>query len=173
MLTGESGAGKTTLLGVIAGLIPLQSGRVEVAGHVLDDSNADAWRARLSVMAQGVHFPDASLRDLFGGADPAKALTEAEASGVVSRLPDGLDTRLGATGAGISGGEARRIALARAIHTGRELLIADEPTADLDPETAARIIAALRRLQARGVTLLIASHDPALIAAMDLRLQLP
>ena len=76
------------------------------------------------------------------------------------------------SGAGVSGGEARRLLLARTIHAGRELLIADEPTADLDPDTAAQIIQSLRALQAQGHTLLIATHDPALIAALDREVRL-
>ncbi len=171
-ISGPSGAGKSTLLGVVAGLVPLAAGRVGVAGQALDDSNADAWRARLAVMPQGMHLPDMRLGDWLGAGDPAPALRLARAEGVVARLPEGLDTRLGETGGGVSGGEARRLSLARAIHSGRELLIADEPTADLDPETAAHVIASLRALQAQGRTLLIASHDPALIAAMDRELRL-
>ena len=171
-ISGSSGAGKTTLLGVVAGLVALQAGRIAVAGQPLDDHNADAWRARLAVMPQGMHLPDMALGDWLGAGDPAPALRLAQAEGVVARLPEGLATRLGETGAGVSGGEARRLLLARAIHSGRELLIADEPTADLDPDTAAHIIASLRALQAQGRTLLIASHDPNLIAAMDREVRL-
>lgn len=171
-ISGASGAGKSTLLGVVSGLVPLQSGRVEVAGQTLGQDNADAWRARLAVMPQGMHLPDMTLADWLGAGDPTPALHLAQAQDVVAHLPDGLNTRLGETGGGVSGGEARRLVLARAIHAGRELLIADEPTADLDPDTAAHVIASLRALQAQGRTLLIASHDPALIAAMDREVRL-
>ena len=171
-VTGESGAGKSTLLGVASGLIPLQGGQVLVAGQPLSDQNADAWRARLAVMPQGLHLPDMTLADWLGAGDPAPALRRAHVEGVVARLPDGLQTRLGETGAGVSGGEARRLLLARTIHAGRELLIADEPTADLDADTAAQIIQSLRELQAQGHTLLIATHDPALIAALDREVRL-
>lgn len=171
-ISGPSGAGKSTLLGVASGLVGLQSGTVQVAGQPLDDSNADAWRARLAVMPQAMHLPDMTLAEWLGAGDPVPALRLAQAESVVANLPQGLQTRLGETGAGVSGGEARRLLLARAIHSGRALLIADEPTADLDPDTAAHIIASLRALQAQGRTLLIASHDPALIAAMDAEVRL-
>lgn len=165
-ITGPSGSGKTTLLAVAAGMLPLHAGEVEVAGTPLTDERADGWRARLAVMQQTVFFPDMTLSDWLGeGAEDAVSLAQAE--GVIAGLPSGLQTRLGENGAGVSGGEARRLSLARAIAADRELLIADEPTADLDDETAARIIAALRGLKARGKTLLVATHDPALIAAMD------
>lgn len=171
-ISGPSGAGKSTLLGVASGLVGLQSGTVQVAGQPLDDANADAWRARLAVMPQAMHLPDMTLAEWLGAGDPVPALRLAQAESVVANLPEGLQTRLGETGAGVSGGEARRLLLARAIHSGRALLIADEPTADLDPDTAAHIIASLRALQAQGRTLLIASHDSALIAAMDAEVRL-
>jgi len=85
---------------------------------------------------------------------------------VVARLPRGLDTRLGETGAGLSGGEARRATIARALFDAPGVVLADEPTADLDPETAAQVIAGLRALSARGASVIVATHDPALVAAM-------
>lgn len=75
-------------------------------------------------------------------------------------LADWLDPRR-------TGGEARRLMLARAVMAGGDLILADEPTADLDDETAARIIAALGRLAAGGRALIVATHDPALAAAMQ------
>ncbi|MBB97583.1 MAG: cysteine ABC transporter permease [Rhodobacteraceae bacterium] len=170
-LTGPSGAGKSTLLAVLAGLTPLASGRLEVCRQALDPDTADGWRGRLAMLPQRVHFGDTTLRafldPLDSGADPGPALALARADGIVARLPDGLDTRLGETGGGVSGGEARRLMMARAVVMGRELLLADEPTADLDPETAALITSALLDLKARGMTLVVATHDPALAAAMD------
>lgn len=170
-LTGPSGAGKTTALHAIAGLVGLAQGQITVCGQPLGDANADAWRARLALMPQRVQFGDAPLarwldpRD--SGADPWPALRLAQADAIVARLPQGLATHLGQAGGGVSGGEARRLMLARAIMAGGDLLLADEPTADLDPATAARIIATLRQLHAQGRALIVATHDPALIAAMD------
>lgn len=170
-VTGPSGAGKSTALAAIAGLVPLASGRIAVAGQTLDSQSADAWRARLSVIPQQPHFPDeplASWLDPEGtGRDPWPALDAAEAREIVERLPDGLATRLGETGGGVSGGEARRLMIARAALDDSDLILADEPTADLDAETAGLIIAALRRLQRQGRTLVVATHDPALAEALD------
>ncbi len=81
-------------------------------------------------------------------------------------MPEGLATRLGETGGSVSGGEARRLMIARAVMMGGDLILADEPTADLDPETAARVIAALLDLNRQGRSLIVATHDPALAAAM-------
>ncbi len=170
-LTGPSGAGKTTALAALAGLVPLSAGRIEVCGTVLDDRSADAWRARTAWVPQQPHFPDENLSawlDTSGvGADPWPALEMAEAAGIVRRLPDGLKTRLGESGGGVSGGEARRLLLARAILTGADLVIADEPTADLDAKTGGRIISTLKKLQDDGRAVIVATHDPALAAAMD------
>ncbi|MGG7565217.1 ATP-binding cassette domain-containing protein [Rhodovulum sp. DZ06] len=170
-LVGPSGAGKSTTLHAVAGLIPLAEGRAEVCGRALDHETADAWRARLSVAPQAPHFGEAALGDWLDmrrtGADPWAALRLARADGVVERLAGGLSARLGETGGGVSGGEARRLMLARAALSGGDLLLADEPTADLDAQTAAQVIAALLALRDRGAALLVATHDPALIAALD------
>ncbi|MFC2968716.1 thiol reductant ABC exporter subunit CydD [Acidimangrovimonas pyrenivorans] len=170
-VTGPSGVGKSTLLAVAAGLARPAEGSVSVAGQPLSDDTADAWRARLAWVGQSPHFLDAPLAanlDLRQtGADPAAAIRAAGASHVVAALPGGLSARLGETGGGISGGEARRLILARALVAAPDLLLADEPTADLDAETAAAVIAALTELKDRGTTLVVATHDPRLAAAMD------
>jgi ATP-binding cassette subfamily C protein CydD len=169
-LTGPSGAGKSTALAAVAGLALLASGRVEVCGRPLTDSVADAWRARLAFVPQRPHFADIALGDWLdpraAGADPRHALEIAGATEIVARLPHGLETRLGESGGGVSGGEARRLLIARAVMMGGDLLLADEPTADLDAETAARVIAALVALNREGRALLVATHDPALIDAL-------
>ncbi|SNS30811.1 ABC transporter ATP-binding protein/permease [Antarctobacter heliothermus] len=172
-LTGPSGAGKSTALAAIAGLVPLASGRIEVCGQPLGADTADAWRARIAMIPQRVHFPDIALCDWLSpqGADPGPALDMAEATGIVAPLPDGLKTRLGETGGGISGGEARRLMVARAILAGGDLILADEPTADLDDVTADRVIAALLRLNADGHTVIVATHDPRLAKAMGRRVE--
>ncbi|MGD9863619.1 MAG: ATP-binding cassette domain-containing protein, partial [Pseudodonghicola sp.] len=131
---------------------------------------ADGWRARVAFVPQSVHVPDLTLRDFLDphgrGADLGAALDKARAGGIVAALPEGLDTRLGETGAGVSGGEARRLLLARAFLSGADVILADEPTADLDQGTAAQIIAALGDLAAEGRTVVVATHDAALAAAM-------
>ena len=176
-LTGPSGAGKSTALAAIAGLVPLAAGRIIVCGQTLDAQIADGWRARMAFVPQRPHFPDTALGawlDPRGtGTDPWEALRLAEADQIVAALPEGLHTRLGESGGGVSGGEARRLMLARAILAGGDLILADEPTADLDAETAARIVATLTRIAASGRALIVATHDPVLAAAMDLRVEIP
>tara|TARA_Y100000815_G_scaffold232876_1_gene223753 strand:- start:1964 stop:3670 length:1707 start_codon:yes stop_codon:yes gene_type:complete len=173
-ITGPSGSGKTTLLALLAGLAEPSDGLIEVAGDRLDDRTADAWRARLTWIGQTPHFSNESLRaNLILSAarrDDARlkdALVQASADGIVSALPRGLDTRLGETGHGVSGGEARRLMVARALYSHADIVLADEPTADLDPETAQAVGEGLLALAARGATLIVATHDVDLAARLD------
>ena len=169
-ISGDSGIGKTTALMALAGLLPLDRGCIEVCGVALDEASADAWRARLAFVPQKAHFADCTLGNWLdpkgSGTDPREALALADAAQIVKRLPGGLSATLGERGGGVSGGEARRLMLARAVLSGGDLILADEPTADLDPETAARIIAALERLRKSGRAIIVATHDPDLAGAM-------
>lgn len=169
-LMGASGAGKTSVLRLIAGLIAPVSGKVMVAGQLLDTKSSDAWRARIGWMPQAPHFLNASLRHnvtLGRATDPTQALELAAVGDVVAALPQGLNTRLGETGGGLSGGEARRITLARAIVGAPDVILADEPTADLDAATAAAVTRGLLAQADRGATLIVATHDSNLAAKMD------
>jgi ATP-binding cassette subfamily C protein CydD len=169
-IVGASGAGKTSALRLMAGLELPQRGAVVVAGQVLTADGADGWRARLGWMPQAPHFLAGSLRKnltLGRSGELAEALDLAAIGAVVQALPQGLFTRLGETGAGLSGGEGRRITLARAVFGQPDLLLADEPTADLDPETARSVTEGLLAQAAQGVTLVVATHDMALAARMD------
>ncbi|PTQ75549.1 thiol reductant ABC exporter subunit CydD [Celeribacter persicus] len=168
-LSGPSGAGKTTLLRLIAGLEKPASGQITVAGQPLTEETADAWRARLGWMPQAPMFLGRSLRHniAFGAALTPDLIADTALDGVLAALPKGDLTVLGETGGGLSGGEARRVMLARALAAMPDLVLADEPTADLDQETADRVTEALLALKSRGATLIVATHDPRLIAKMD------
>ena len=169
-LMGASGAGKTTLLRLLAGLTAPDEGLVTVAGEKLDTQTADAWRARLGWMPQAPHFLNASVADnisLGQRGNLGEALRAAAVEPVVAALPDGTRTLLGETGGGLSGGEARRLTLARAVFARPDILLADEPTADLDAETASMVMTGLSALAAQGCSLIVATHDPQLAARMD------
>jgi ATP-binding cassette subfamily C protein CydD len=162
--------GKTTLLAALAGLIRADAGQIRWGDTVLDDTSAEAIRAGLAWVPQSPRFPDAPLAEAIALGQPGDlgaALAAARAQGIVATLPDGLQTRLGDLGGGVSGGEARRLALARAYLVRPHLVLADEPTADLDAVTAQAVTEGLLALRAQGAALLIATHDPALIAALD------
>jgi ATP-binding cassette, subfamily C, bacterial CydD len=169
-LMGPSGAGKTTLLRLLAGLVAPDEGRITVAGDALTADTADPWRARLGWMPQAPHFINASLADNISFGQPGNlddSLRLAAVGPVIEALPGGTGALLGETGGGLSGGEARRITLARAVFAGPDILLADEPTADLDAETAGLVMTGLSALAARGCSLIVATHDPALAARMN------
>lgn len=173
-ITGESGIGKTTLLGLIAGLVAPSAGTIAVGGVPLDDTTADGWRQRIGYVGQHPHMLNASLRVNIAlndaRADPRKleqALKAAAAEDILAGLPRGVETRLGENGAGVSGGEARRLTIARAVYSGASVILADEPTADLDGATADKVIDALIVAARNGASLLVATHDPRLAARMD------
>lgn len=169
-LVGESGSGKSTLLSVLLGLRRPTAGRVLVDGVPLDGR---ALVPSLAWAGQRVRILSASLRDNLtlgrpGAADAVltEALDAASLGPVVDRLPDGLDTVVGEGGRALSGGEARRVALARALVRDAPLVLLDEPTANLDRDSEAAVLSALRRLT-RGRTVLVATHSPAVIALAD------
>jgi ABC-type multidrug transport system fused ATPase/permease subunit len=173
-LTGPSGVGKTTLLRLLAGLEVPQSGEIKVDDTRLDTRSADAWRTGVGWMPQAPHFLNQSLRHnlAFGASPDPRILTQAHLDNVIASLPQGDLTTLGESGAGLSGGEARRVMLARALSGGPSLLLADEPTADLDGDTAKIIIEGLLAYTAKGGTLVAATHDPRLIGALGRCIQL-
>jgi molybdate transport system ATP-binding protein len=174
---GPSGAGKTTLLEAIAGLRRAE-GRVLVGGEVLQDSAAGVFlppeRRRLGYVPQdGALFPHLSvLRNLtFGRPRSPAAAADGDFATLVSTLD--LQPLLGRYPRHLSGGERRRVALARALLAGPRLLLLDEPTAGLDPVRARKALARIRRVRDElGVPLLVVTHqtEEALALASDVLL---
>lgn len=158
-LTGPSGSGKSTILHAIAGLLPLESGQI---GWAAGAPARIGWAGQQVLILPGtlasaiaLGRPDADA-DAIAAAAAAAGLTEL----VRAR---GLDLRLDHLGSGLSGGERRRVGLARAILSGRPLVLLDEPTADLDPATAHRVRDTIAGL-AGDRAVLVATHDPVLAA---------
>jgi thiol reductant ABC exporter CydD subunit len=178
-LTGPSGCGKTTLLSVVLGLRHPDAGTVRLGGVDLTDLDLEDWRRHVAWVPQRPHLFARTVAEnvRLGRADAsdahvAAALDAAGLTKVVHRLPRGVDTRLGEGGAGLSAGEGQRLALARAFVRNAPLLLLDEPTAGLDGETEADVLAAVREL-AYGRTALIVAHRPALAALADRMVELP
>ena len=179
-LLGESGSGKSTLLNIIAGLEPADSGRVEVAGRSLiglDDDHAAALRRQLIGFAfQAFHLlghlsvqRNVAVPLLLNGTPPAEALERAAT--VLSRL--GLGSRLQAPIRELSGGEQQRVALARALVAAPRVLLADEPTGNLDPSSARTALALIAEQAAEsGAALLLVTHSHEAAAMADRQLVL-
>ena len=174
-LRGRSGSGKTTLLNIVGGLDRPDSGSVQVAGHDVT-SMSDQERLRLRRTSVAFIFQSFGLIPI---------LSAAENVGVPLRIA-GLAARkreervrlmLDIVGLGdharqrpgeLSGGQQQRVAIARALAGSPEVLLADEPTGQLDSETAKQIMRLLRAVvQSEGVTALVATHDPDLISIAD------
>ena len=179
-LLGESGRGKSTLLNIIAGLEPADSGRVEIAGRSLiglDDDHAAALRRQLIGFAfQAFHLlghlsvqRNVAVPLLLNGIPPAEALERAAT--LLGRL--GLSTRPQAPIRELSGGEQQRVALARALVAAPRVLLADEPTGNLDPSSARTALALIAEQAAEsGAALLLVTHSHEAAAIADRQLVL-
>ncbi|MFI1738841.1 thiol reductant ABC exporter subunit CydD [Streptomyces sioyaensis] len=178
-LVGPSGAGKSTLLSVLLGFTEPAGGRALVDGRDIASLHPESWRQRIAWVPQQPHLFAGSIAENVRLARPdaddaavRTALADANALDFVDALPDGMATRLGESGAGLSAGQRQRLALARAFLADRPILLLDEPTANLDGATEEAIVAAVRRLAA-GRTVLLVVHRPALLAVADRVVRLP
>ncbi|HEX7802467.1 MAG TPA: thiol reductant ABC exporter subunit CydD [Pseudoxanthomonas sp.] len=167
-LAGPSGCGKSTLLDALAGWLAPTAGAISIPEG-----------ARIGYASQRPYLFHCSIADNLRMADPnasdeqvRAAAEDAQVMRFARNLPQGLDTVIGERGFGLSGGEARRIALARVFLRDPRLLLLDEPTAFLDPETEAALLAALARF-ARGRCLVMATHSPAAMRMAGQVLRLP
>lgn len=173
LLIGPSGTGKTSLVDLIAGLLQPDAGNVRIDGVPLSTVDLQAWRHEIGYVPQEMlllHesvFANVTLGDAeLTPADVEAALRAAEAWDFVRALPGGMETRVGERGARLSGGQRQRIAIARALVHSPQLLILDEATTALDPESEAAICRSVQRLRGE-MTILAISHQPALLDIAD------
>ncbi|HEY2317748.1 MAG TPA: thiol reductant ABC exporter subunit CydD [Solirubrobacteraceae bacterium] len=172
-LVGESGAGKSTVAALLLGLLEPSAGRISVGGVDLGDCDGEAWRRRIAWVPQHPTLVRGTVADNIRLGDPRAsesrvrhAAALAGADGFVERLPDGYATRVGDGGRSLSGGERRRLGLARAFLRDAPLVVLDEPTADLDRDSVAALSAAVARLR-EGRTVLLIAHRPELVRYAD------
>ena len=172
-IVGPSGSGKTTLLMVLAGLEAINSGTIDVCGHDLTKLNENQLAAfrrdHVGIVFQSFHLIPAMTAlenvavplEFKGTPEPHKEATQA-----LERV--GLGHRLTHYPAQLSGGEQQRVAIARAMAAGASIILADEPTGNLDRETGDHIIDLLFDMQREnGTTLLLVTHDPRLAKKCD------
>jgi ATP-binding cassette subfamily C protein CydCD len=164
-ITGRSGAGKTTLGLVLARFLDLRGGTITIDGRDLRTLPEEEVRRRIVLIGDDTdHIFAATIRDNLRLAEPTagdeeilRAIARVRLSDWLSQTPYGLDTWLGTGGSTVSGGQARRLAMARALLAGPELLILDEPTEGLDEPTARALMTDL--LDASdGRTVLVLTH---------------
>jgi ATP-binding cassette, subfamily C, bacterial CydD len=163
-IVGASGAGKTTLLNLLLGFLPLQQGEIRVNGHPLALLNLEEWQRLIAWVPQNPTLFFGSLAENISLQDPdisagqiAAAVRQARLSDLIDQLPLGLDTCIGEQGNQLSGGQARRVALARAFAREAPLILLDEPTAGLDKENESLIMDSLQLL-AQGKTVIMLTH---------------
>ena len=172
-LVGESGAGKSTVAALLLGLLSPTSGRISVGSADLAECRVDAWRRLVAwvpqhptlfrgTVADNIRLGDSNATE--GAVIEAARLAGADE--FIRALPDGYTTPVGDGRRALSPGERRRIGLARAFARDAPLVILDEPTADLDPESVAVVAGAVRRLQP-GRTMLVIAHRPELVQSAD------
>lgn len=172
-IVGPSGSGKSTLLMVMAGLERVDSGEVVIDGapfHTMNEDQTAAFRGRnIGIVFQSFHLIP-NMTALENVAVPLELAGEAKAFDIArdELIAVGLGERLTHYPGQLSGGEQQRVAIARALAPSPSLLIADEPTGNLDGETGRQIADLLFSKQAeRGMTMLLVTHDPSLAARCD------
>ena len=176
-IIGPSGSGKTSLLMVIAGLEPVTAGAITVSGVSLagksEDELARFRRDHIGIIFQSFHLiPTMTAVENVAVPLEFKGVADAEARATVWLGRVGLGHRLSHYPGQLSGGEQQRVAIARALAAGATLLLADEPTGNLDSATGSEIIKLLFALKDEaGATLLLVTHDAALAKKCDRRIE--
>lgn len=172
-VVGPSGAGKSTLARLVMGIFPPTSGAVTLDGIPTCDWERTALARHVGYLAQAVGLLDGTILDNIARmqtADPAIAIEAAKRAGVhdlIGRLPHGYSTQIGDGGQALSGGMRQRIALARALYGEPKLLVLDEPNANLDHEGEQTLITVVKEVKARGTAVLLITHRPSILAAVD------
>jgi ATP-binding cassette, subfamily B, bacterial len=172
-LVGPSGAGKTTMTNLVARLYDPSAGAVRINGTDLRDATLESVHRTVGVVTQEAHLFHDTIRANLAYADPSAteermvdALRAAQVWGLVSGLPEGLDTVVGDRGHRLSGGEKQRLALARLLLKGPGLLVLDEATAHLDSESEAAVQRALDTALT-GRTALVIAHRLSTVRGAD------
>ena len=172
-IVGPSGAGKSTLVRLLLRFWDPTQGTIRLNGQDIRTLALNDLRAQLGVVAQDTHLFSDTIRNnvllakpTASGAEIDQALAQAQLTESLAQLPEGLDTWVGEQGLRLSGGEKQRVAIARTLLKNAPLLILDEATANLDPQTEQDLLAALEELM-QGRSTLVITHRLVAMEHMD------
>ena len=171
-IIGKSGSGKSTLIKVLTGLIGLKGGNLSINGNSLKNHNYSILQKLCAYSPQDSFILNENLMEnvcfgqKFDEDRLERALKIAMLSDFVSSLPNKANTRIGKNAIQVSGGQAQRIQIARAIYVNRPILVLDEPTSALDAPTALSIIRNVVEAE-KGTIVILVTHDPNLLKFVD------
>jgi ATP-binding cassette subfamily C exporter for protease/lipase len=170
---GPSGSGKSTLARVLLGIWPDVEGEVFFDGVPVRVLDRATLGTNLGYLPQDVELFEGTIAEnvaRFGEVEPALVIEACQQAGMhetILRFPNGYDTQIGEGGSFLSGGQRQRIGLARAIYGNPQLVVLDEPNSSLDDAGDFALLQAVLAMKERGTTLVLISHRPQIMAAMD------
>ena len=172
-IIGATGSGKSSLARALVGLWPTAGGQVRLDGHELNRWTSTERGRFIGYLPQNVSLFEGTIAENIARFDPeaksADIVSAAKAAGVhglISRLPEGYDSMIGENGGGLSGGQAQRVGLARALYGEPFLVVLDEPNSNLDAEGEAALQLGMDSVRARGGTIIVVAHRPSILAGV-------